>query len=181
MVRIFAVASTLLLVSLPVCAQMPVTLDFGLGGGVSLPTAGITNIYNTGYHGGGKVRLGGWLPVNLIAAGWYNSMPEKAADQSDTQVMIGGGVELAIISAGVHPYFGLDVFYTEFTDKGPVQASFSRGGIGVGAGVEFSLEGFGSFDTSVKYQYMNVMGKENDSEPTYSQIAATVALMFGLL
>ena len=44
MVRIFAVASTLLLVSLPVCAQMPVTLDFGLGGGVSLPTAGITNI-----------------------------------------------------------------------------------------------------------------------------------------
>jgi hypothetical protein len=181
MPRVFALAFFLLLAGVPVCAQTPVTLDVGLGGGVSLPAANMSDGYNTGYHGGGKVRLSGWLPVNLVASGWYNTMPEKTADQSDTQVMVGGGIELAIISAGVHPYFGLDAFYTEFTDKGPVQASFSRGGLGIGAGVEFSLEGFGSFDTSLKYQYMNAMGKASDSEPTFSQIAATVTLMFGLL
>lgn len=181
MVRIFIVSCILLSASLPVCAQTPVTLGFGLGGGVSLPTAEMSKLFNTGYHGGGKVRLGGWLPVNLVASGWYNSMPEKTADQSDTQVMVGGGFEYAIVSAEVHPYFGVDAFYTEFTDKGTIDTSFSRGGLGIGAGVEFTIPSFGSFDTSVRYQYMNVMGKENAEEKTFSQIAATVTLMFALL
>ncbi len=186
MVRIIAVTCALLLMSLPLAAQMgspvssPVTLDLGLGGGVSLPTGDLSGDHNTGYHAGGKLRIGGSLPFNIVASGMYNSLPEKATDKSDNQVMLGAGLEFAIPSAGVHPYFGADALYVKFNNEGSGTSSFTRGGLGVGAGVEFTIPAFGSFDTSVKYQFLNLMGKET-GETTAAQIAATVTLMFGLL
>jgi hypothetical protein len=178
----FTLGIVLLCFALPAVAQVgpPVNLDFGLGGGVSLPTGTLSDFYKTGYHVGGKVRLHGSLPFNVVVAGFYNSLPEKSTDKSDTQTMISGGLEVAIPSAGVHPYFGADVIYVNFQNEGTGPSSFDRGGLGVGAGVEFTIPAFGSFDTSVKYQFMNIMGKE-DGEDTMSQVAATVTVMLGLI
>lgn len=180
MVRSLVLVCTLLLVSFPLSAQSPVTLDLGLGGGVSLPTGDLSDSSKTGYHAGGKLRIGGLLPFNIVASGMYNSLPEKSTDKSDNQVILGAGVEYAIPSAGVQPYFGADVLYVNFNNEGSGTSSFSRGGLGIGAGVEFTIPAFGSFDTSVKYQFLNLMGKET-GEATLSQIAATVTLMFGML
>jgi hypothetical protein len=186
MSRILALGCALLLASLPLAAQMdvpvssPVSLQLGLGGGVSLPTGDLSDLYNTGWHAGGKVRIGGSIPVNIVGSGFYNSLPEKAVDQSDNQLILGAGLEYPIPSVGVHPYFGADVLYVHTNNEGAGTSSFNRGGLGVGAGVEFTIPAFGSFDTSVKYQFLNIMGKE-DGEATASQVAATVAIMIGVL
>ena len=186
MIRTLALGCALLLAVVPASAQMdvpvgsPVSLQLGLGGGVSLPTGDLADVYNTGWHAGGKLRIGGSIPFNILATGMYNSLPEKAVDQSDNQLILGAGLEFPIPSVGVHPYFGADVLYVHTNNEGTGTSSFSRGGLGVGAGVEFTIPAFGSFDTSVKYQFLNLMGKE-EGEGTASQVAATVAIMIGLL
>lgn len=179
-------ACALLLAAAPLSAQSdlpigsPVSIALGLGGGVSLPTGDISDGYNTGWHAGGRFRIGGSLPFNVTASGIYNALPEKATDKTDNQVILGAGLEFPIPSAGVHPYFGGEVLYVRFNNEGTGTSSFNRGGLAVGAGVEFTVPAFGSFDTSVKYQFLNLMGKET-GEITAAQIAATVAVMFDLL
>jgi len=110
----------------------------------------------------------------------YSRLPEKVGSDADVYWMAGAGLEYPIPSAVVKPYFGVDVMYISVSNSGSGTSSFTRGGVGLGAGIEFSLPGVGSFDTSVKYQMLNVMGKDTN-ENTYSQIAASVALMFGVM
>jgi hypothetical protein len=180
MSRTLAIVLVLLLASLTAGAQVveaPVTLKAGIGGGVSLPSGTLSDGHNTGWNAGAKVRLGGWIPLNVVAVGAFNSLPSKSVDNSDDQLILGGGIEYAITSAVVHPYFGLEAYYVDFDNQASGTPSFTRGGMGVGAGVEFALPGLGSFDTAVKYQYLNSMGK-NEGEDDIAQIAATVTLMF---
>ena len=183
MMKTIALAAVLLIVPVPAGSQIiesPISLKLGIGGGVSLPTGSLGDAYNTGWNAGAKVRLGGWIPVNLVAVGMHNSLPLKGADNSDDQLILGGGIEYAITSVVVHPYIGADYYYVNFDNKASGAPAFNRGGLGVGAGVEFSIPGFGSFDTGVKYQYLNLTGKE-EGERDVSQIAATVTLMLGLI
>ncbi|HLB00637.1 MAG TPA: outer membrane beta-barrel protein [Bacteroidota bacterium] len=185
--RIATLALALLVVAIPLHAQLdapmvniPLSLDLGLGGGVSVPSGDLSNSNNTGYHAGGKLRIHGPLPFNIVAGGMYNNLPEKVGDKSDNQIIVGAGIEVGIPSVAVQPYFGADVLYLRFNNEGTGTSSFNRGGLALGAGVEFVIPAFGSFDTSVKYQFMNLMGKK-DTEPTASQIVATVAVMIGLI
>jgi hypothetical protein len=183
MTKSIALFALLLIASVPTRSQIvesPISLKLGVGGGVSLPTGSLGDAYNTGWNAGAKVRLGGWIPVNLVAVVMHNSLPLKGADNSDDQLIVGGGIEYAITSVVVHPYFGADYYYVNFDNQASGTPAFNRGGLGVGAGVEFAIPGFGSFDTGVKYQYLNVTGKE-EGENDISQIAATVTLMLGLL
>ena len=160
----------------------PLNIDIGLGGGVSLPNGDLSNANNTGWHGIAKIRLHGAMPINIIGTGMYSRLPEKVGSESEVYWIAGAGLEYPIPSAVVKPYFGVDVVYVNVSNTGPGASSANRGGVGLGAGVEFSLPGFGSFDTSVKYQMLNVFGKDsNVNETTVSQVAASVALMFGVM
>jgi hypothetical protein len=158
----------------------PLSVDLGFGGGVSLPVGDLSNFENTGWHGLAKVRLHGSMPINIVGTGMYNRLPDKVGNESDYYWMISAGIEYPIPSAVVKPYFGIDAMYVSLNNTAAGSISASRGGVGFGAGVEFSLPGVGSFDTSVKYQIINVMGK-NTNEITASQIAASVALMLGVM
>jgi hypothetical protein len=158
----------------------PLNIDLGLGGGVSLPLGDLSNGDNTGYHGLVKARLHGFMPLSVVATGMYNRLPKKTGGESDFYWMIGAGLEYPLPSLVVKPYFGLDVMYDVISNTAANSTSVNRGGIGLGAGVEFSVPAFGSFDTSVKYQLINVTGKDAN-ENTYSQIAASVAIMFGVM
>lgn len=180
--RIATLFIALCVIAIPIHAQvsLPLSLDLGLGGGVSLPTADFSNIYKTGYHLGGKLRISGPLPFSIVAGGLYNSLPQKIDDKSDKQIIVNAGIELGIPSVAVKPYFGADLLYIRFDNEGSGTSSFNRGGLSLGAGVEFVIPAFGSFDTSVKYQFMNLMGKE-DLEGTASQLLATVSIMVGLI
>ena len=53
-------------------------------------------------------------------------------------------------------------------------------GLGLGAGLEFSIPMIGSFDTSLKYQMLNIVGQESREE-SISQIAANISFMFSVL
>ncbi|MBI4548100.1 MAG: outer membrane beta-barrel protein [Ignavibacteriae bacterium] len=158
----------------------PVKFDLGVGGGVSLPTGKLSDASKTGYHVGAKIRLHSFIPLSIVSSGYYNRLPEKNTDKTDSQWMLGVGLEYPIPSVMVKPYFGADALVNIFKNEGTGTSSYTRGGVGLGAGVEFSIPAFGSFDTSLKYQIFNVVGKE-DGEETFSQIAASVALMVSLL
>ena len=158
----------------------PLSVDLGFGGGVSLPVGDLSNFSNTGWHGLAKVRLHGSMPINITGTGFYNRLPEKVGTESDYYWMVAAGLEYPIPSAVVKPYFGVDAMYVSINNTGSGSSSASRGGVGLGAGVEFSLPGVGSFDTSVKYQIINVLGKESN-ETTAAQVVGSVALMFGVL
>lgn len=157
----------------------PVKLDFGVGGGVSLPSGDSSNANNTGWHGTGKIRVHGFMPLNVIASVGYHRVPNKIGGEPDTYLQIGGGLEYSFPAPMMMPYLGVDGFYN-ISNTGPGSSSVSRGGLGVGGGIEFSVPSFGSIDASVKYQMLNLMGKQTN-EVSYSQITATVALMFGVL
>src|SRR5437667_181958 len=52
----------------------------------------------------------------------------------------------------------------------------------LGIGVEFTAPGVGSFDTSVKYQMLNLWGKDaTDNDKTVAQIAANLTIVFSVL
>jgi hypothetical protein len=165
-------------------AQMPVgsplSVDLGFGGGVSLPVGDLSSFENTGWHGLAKIRLHGSMPINIVGTGMYNRLPDKVGSESDYYWIVAAGLEYPVPSAVVKPYFGIDAMYVSLNNTGASGASASRGGVGMGAGLEFSLPGVGSLDTSVKYQIINVLGKESN-EITASQVVASVALMFGLM
>jgi hypothetical protein len=180
MARLWIVA--LLLMAGTVAAQVdsPMKLDLGVGGGVSLPTGDLSNVSNTGWNVGAKLRAHGMLPLNIVGAAVYNRLPDKVGSEADTYLMLGGGIEYSVPAPDVHPYFGVDIFYNSISNTGAGSSSASRGGLGLGAGVEFSVPAFGSFDTSVKYQFLNMFGKEAN-EPDAAQIAATLSIMFSVL
>ena len=180
---VVALLSLTLAAALPLSAQMvqsPIYLDGGVGGGVSLPNGKLADGHNTGWHAGAKARLGGWLPINLTAMGRFNSLPAKEGDFSDEQIIIGAGAEYALPFLAVHPYVGLDYLYVDYDNKAPNVTDFTRSGLGLGVGMEFALPGLGGFDTEIKYQWLNLWGKETGEEDL-SQIAATITLMFDLL
>jgi hypothetical protein len=156
-----------------------VNLDLGISGGVSIPNGILNGRNNSGYHWGAKGRIRGLTPLNIVASGNYNRLPNKVGGESDIAMMVGVGLELPVPSVVVNPYFGIDALWNRLssTNSG-VQAS-SRVGIGAGAGVDFSIPGLGSFETSIKYQMFNLLGKD-DREETLSQITGSVTLMFSV-
>ena len=158
----------------------PVNLDLGIGGGVSLPNGKLSDADNTGFHVGAKARLHGFMPMNIPISAYYNRLPNKVGGETDVAWMLGAGLEYPIPSVSVKPYLGADALWNVMSNTGSGSSSVNRGGLGVGAGVEFSIPSLGSFDTSVKYQIFNLVGKEA-SEETFSQIVASVALMFSVL
>ncbi len=158
----------------------PLNLDLGIGGGVAMPVGTLSNNDNTGYQAGAKLRLHGFMPLNLEGAVTYNRLAMKIGSESDVIWMASAGLEYPIPSLIVKPYFVADVSFNSLSTTAANAQSRSRVGAGFGAGVLFSVPAFGDIDASVKYQLLNVAGKDPNEE-TVSQIAATMSLMFGII
>lgn len=168
---------------LPTYAQVPVSpvsLDLGLGGGVTVPAGTLADAVDAGWHAGAKARLGGAIPIGLVASGTYNRLPNKVGDVSNVQWMLGVGAEMSIPSIIVHPYVAGEVLVNVLTTTADNAPSRTREGLGLNAGVQLSVPMFGDFDVSLKYQMLNLIGKE-DGEDSISQVAANVMLMFSVL
>ena len=158
----------------------PVQLDLGIGGGVSMPVGTLNNADNTGYHTGIKGRIRGITRLNLVGSLAYNRLPNKVGGESDVFWTAGGGIEYPVPSTMVEPYFGADVLYNSLSNSAAGAQAKTRFGGALGAGVSFSLPAFGTIDASVKYQLLNLVGKDTGEE-TVSQIAANVSLMFNVM
>lgn len=158
----------------------PLSVDLGVGGGLSLPTGKLADSSNTGYHVGGKIRLSSFMPLSVVGSVNYNRIPIKNTDIAATQWMLGAGLEYPIPSVVVKPYFGADVLLNSFSSTVSGSSSYTRIGMGIGGGIEFGVPAFGSFDAQVKYHIMNLTGKQ-PGEETINQITANLSLMFSLL
>ncbi len=178
--NIFCIAIALFVSLATANAQLPVHLDLGAGGGVSMPTGTLSNGDNTGYHVGAKGRVSGIMPMNILAAVNYSRLPNKVGGETDVIVSASAGLEYPIPSVLIKPYFGVDLMYNSLSNTGAGSTTSSRFGTGLGGGVMFALPGVGDIDASLKYQILNLTGK-NPNEDTISQIALNVSLMFGVI
>jgi hypothetical protein len=156
-----------------------VQFDLGVGGGLSFPTSTLADNDNIGYNAVAKARLHGILPLNITAMGMFNTLPNKAGGNSDQQWLVGAGLEYGLTSVAVHPYFSVDAYYSDFTNSASGSPTLSRGGMGFGFGAILGLPGSGGIDGSLKYQVMNMWGKEANEESA-TQVSVTVAYMFNI-
>jgi len=158
----------------------PVKLDIGLGGGLTLPAGDISDSSSSGYHFGAKVKLHGFMPLNVVVSGIYNRIPDKTGSEATTLMAIGAGLEYPLPVPVVTPYLGADLMMNIIGRTESGSTSTSRFGAGIGAGATFSIPEFVTLDASVKYQMLNLTGRA-DGERKYSQVTATLMLMFSVL
>lgn len=183
--KLFSIVVVLILLTGSVWAQtpsvgLPISLDIGVLGGISVPMGDLSNSNNSGWNAGAKARISGLIPIDIVASAIYSRLPDKFDDNSDAAWMIGAGLELPLPSLIVKPYLGVDGFVTSLSNTGPDSRSLTREGIGIGGGVRGSIPILGSVDVGIKYQILNQFGQDAN-EPTLSQVAVNVALMFGVL
>jgi len=157
---------------------LPFSVKFGVCGGLSLPTSDLGNRDNSGWNAGVKVRFSGMMPLNIVAAGIYNRIPNKQGGESDVIWSGSAGLEYPISLPFVSPYIGVNGLVNNLTNTSSGASSQTREGIGVGGGAEISVPMFGSFDVGVQYQFLNMFGKDS-GEPTCNQVLANVAIMIG--
>lgn len=180
MMRVLIIGGIISLISFgAVIAQVPVTVDLGVGGGLSLPMDKLGDATNAGFHLGGKARISGFIPLNITGSANYNRLTYKVGSDAFEIWMLGAGIEYPIPSVSVTPYLALEGLLDIMAKMPPAGDTRKSIGIGLGCGVEFPVPGLGSVDASAKYQFLNVLLKEG--EETVSQIGVTVLLMFGVI
>ncbi|MBI1804756.1 MAG: outer membrane beta-barrel protein [Ignavibacteriae bacterium] len=179
--------------------SVPLSIELGIGGGVSLPGDELSKYTETqGWHAGIKARVHSALPLDVVGSLTYNRIRDKGGSFGPTQSppdifgiptepgeyvvmwMFGAGLEYKLPVPIVTPYLGADGMLNSISNTKSGSTSFTRGGVGLGGGVQFSVPVFGSFDASVKYQIFNVTGKENGEE-SLSQVAANLMVIFSVL
>ena len=157
---------------------LPFSVKFGVCGGVSLPTSDLGNRDNTGWNAGVKVRFSGLMPIDIVAAGIYNRIPNQQGSESDVIWSGSAGLEYPISLPFMSPYLGIHGLVNNLTNTSANASSQTREGIGVGGGAQISVPIIGSFDVGVQYQFLNMFGKDSN-EPTCNQVLANVAIMIG--
>jgi hypothetical protein len=172
---------------------MPLKVNVGVGIGPSSPTGAWGDRDDAGWNAGAKIRLEGWIPLQLVGMVQYNRLPNRSpvavgnsplsnshSGESDVAWLYGVGVEYPVSIPILRPYFGVDGFVTSFSNTAANSGSISREGIDFGVGTQIPLVVFGIVDVSLKYQIFNIAGKEQN-EDIYSQIMANISLSFDIL
>lgn len=159
--------------------------------------------FNTEYAVGLKAKFGiPLLPLSITGQALYTSLNSKTSftqggstynlDYSSSIFTVALGAELSFIPGPVSPYAGVDVMMNSFGDTevepqviSGVQyvhksASYSRFGLGVGAGVEIKLLPMVDIDVSAKYNFNNLIGKET-GEGDINSVLVTAHILFGIL
>ena len=164
-----------------VSVAQPVTLELGAGGGISLPTGTLNTTNNTGWHVGGLARLGGWIPLSIIVTGAYHKLPNAGGSDATTITAFTGGLEYPLSAVAVRPYLSAEGMLNTISGTAANSPTNHREGLSFGIGVDFAAPGVGNFDTSLKYQMLNLWGKTSDDNDTVSQIAANISFLFNVI
>jgi len=176
---------------------------FGIGGGLSTvqgPDAFTNDIasggagFSSGYHIGAKLKLSIPLfPITPVGSLTYSKFSGDQSipligniETSQTIWTIGAGAEYKLIPGPLSPYLAADLEYNNFGDLSfeggnlPVNiggsGSRSRFGIAVGVGAELTILPVIGLDASIKYHFLNWIGKESGEE-TVSVISYNLTLL----
>lgn len=163
-------------------------IKIGIGGGLSSiqsPTyytdaAGFSSEYHIGAKGKLSIPLFPITPIGFIEYHFLRGQTPAGADTKQNILSLGVGAEMGLLPGPLSPYVGLDLEFNNFGDLEttdlPTQSSVSRMGLGIGAGVMLTLLPI-DFDVSLKYQMLNLFGKENGEE-TIGIINLNAAIFF---
>lgn len=179
---------------------------------VSNNGAGLKN----GYEIGGKLKLDFPLvPFRLTGQAYYikisneenfnpgvAGIPTVKMETSMNIFSAGAGLEYQFIPGPISPYFALDLLYNSFgdvnvkynpslavvsSDNSKPYSKKDRFGLGIGVGSEFTLLPVIDLDLNIKYNLMNLMGKENMkinginfNEESVNTITITANILFGI-
>lgn len=161
--------------------------------------------FGSEYRLGGKAKLGlPLVPFTFTGQVFYTIMNSEGdvptTPTSSTTVTsmetnlsllsIGVGTEYTMVPGPLSPYLALDVSVNNFgeleydysgqnlTDN--TEDGFTRTGLAIGAGVEFTLLPTIDVDVSAKYAFNNLIGKES-GEKDINSINITANILFSLL
>ena len=172
------------------------SIDLGFGGGLTFvespnsytDATGFSQEFHVGIKGKLNFPLVPITPVGFIDYHFLRGTQTVAAMDYDTKQNIltfGLGGELTLVPGPLSPYASLDFEFNRIGDlrvSGPtgdvtVSDNVSRTGLGIGAGVMVKLIPLFNVDVSLKYQMLNLFGKE-DGEETIGIINLNAALFF---
>ncbi|MBI9072231.1 MAG: outer membrane beta-barrel protein [Melioribacteraceae bacterium] len=118
----------------------------------------------------------------------FSSLTKTDVKVETSLLSIGIGGEWALIPGPVQPYIAADFLISSFGDTDISYSNIydvstsgeSRYGLGIGAGVDFKLLPTIDVDLTLKYNFNNLIGKE-DWEDNFNTINLTANILFGIL
>lgn len=138
--------------------------------------------FNNELNIGAKVKIGiPIIPFKPVAGITYyflkgSSSSSQAGDFSKSLNLLSlyAGGEYAFIPGPFSPYANVDIQYNFFMEgkeefpggNGSFSGSGNRIGLGLGIGMNFKFLPFMGLDLSVKYNFLNISGKQ-ENEPSY--------------
>lgn len=164
------------------------SIRLGIGGGLSsvqspseyTDALGFSSEYHVGVKGKLSIPLFPITPIGFVEYHFFNGQTPDGVDTKQNILSIGVGGEMELLPGPLSPYVGLDLEFNSLGDLeitgAPTVAGVSRMGLGVGAGVMLTLLPI-DFDVSLKYQMLNLFGKE-DGEDTIGIINLNAAVFF---
>jgi hypothetical protein len=176
-------------------------LKFGVGGGLSFFSNSNSYVsFNTGYHVGAKIKLDiPMIPITPVAFVNYHFMSGTVpygfatnngvyvtgnADYKQKMLSYGVGAEYSFLPGLVRPYIAVDFGInspgdaTIDTPYGSItQSSSTRTGIDIGAGAEVKIPFFFTLDGSIKYNMLNLFGKDS-GEGNINAVVVNVSVLF---
>jgi Outer membrane protein beta-barrel domain len=171
------------------------SIDLGIGGGLTFvqsPTSytdltGFSSEFHVGIKGKLNFPLIPITPIGFIDYHFLNGTESTSLGDFNTKqniLTLGLGGELSLVPGPLSPYVGLDFEFNklgDYTVTGPLGeskiGSVSRTGLGIDAGVMIKLIPLFNVDVSLKYQMLNLFGKESGEE-TIGIINLNAALFF---
>jgi opacity protein-like surface antigen len=160
--------------------------------------------FDSEYRIGGKAKLGlPLVPVTFTGHVFYtvmngegdvtpfmSSIGSTKLETSQTMLSVGVGTEYSMVPGPLSPYLALDISVNnfgelerEYEDAPSLDSkgdTFTRTGLAIGAGVEFTLLPTIDIDVSAKYAFNNLVGKES-GEDDFNTINITANVLFSLL
>lgn len=168
----------------PAAAQSPV--QFGIGGGATLPLADFGDASKLGFHGNALVQFSpAGSPVGIRVDGMYHRLGfsddlETAAGPGNWQVISGSANAVYTFqtaeSSMFHPYLiaGAGAYNVKANDDAGLGESETKLGINAGAGFDYNAGGAVIF---VEGRFHNVfMG---DTADNINMVPITVGVKFG--
>ena len=174
--KIVALSLVLTLSAAAASAQTP--MQFGVGGGVSIPTGTSSNGLKTGWHGLALVQFKpASSPVGFQIDGSYNQLGFNGGGGKDKIIAGTANVVYEFATSaesGFHPYLigGGGVYNVKAAPDFGASVSDTKFGINVGAGFNFKSSGVGLF---VEGRFHDIMVSGSD----FHYIPITAGVRFG--
>lgn len=195
--KIKYVTNLLIIFFLITTASFAQGLKFGIGGGLSTISSGISGLsYNAGYNIAAKAKLDIPLfpltPVVTIqyyilngSYGFTTPVGTLSGSTSQKIFSAGIGAEYSLLPGPISPYLAIDL---GFNNIGAISyqpsilnqfssPAISRTGIDIGAGLDISIPFLITFDISAKYNMLNLWGKQG-GEGSISALNLDLMVLF---